>query len=185
MRQITRRALALLPLAGFGGLAAVFLSRLGAGDPGRLPSALLGRPVPKFALPGLAGVSQGLSDADLRKGRPVLLNVFASWCGPCHEEHPFLMKLAQDSRLELVGINYKDQPENARRFLGARGNPFTRVGVDTDGRTAIDWGVYGVPESFLVGGDGRILLRLVGPVSAETIARQLEPALAKATGTSS
>jgi len=174
-----RRLFVLLPLILFAALAAVFFVRLKAGDPSNLPSALIGRPIPTFSLPGLDG-GKGLSDADLRDGKLTLVNVFASWCGPCHEEHPFLMELAKDSRFRLVGINYKDQTENARRFLGAKGNPFAAIGVDSNGRTAIDWGVYGVPESFLVRGDGTIAYKLVGGVTAESLAGKLEPEIKKA-----
>ncbi len=174
-----RRFLVLLPLLFFAGLAAVFLVQLRAGDPASLPSALIGRQVPRFELPGLDG-HRGLSDADLRQGKLTLVNVFASWCVPCHEEHPLLMSLARDSRLRLVGINYKDQAENARRFLGAKGDPFAAVGADTNGRVAIDWGVSGVPESFLVRGDGTIAYKVFGPITAENLADKLEPEIRKA-----
>ena len=109
-----------------------------------------------------------------------LVNVWASWCVPCHDEIPFLAQLAQDKRIQLVGINYKDQPDNARRFLNRYGNPFVATGVDANGRTAIDWGVYGVPETFLVGRDGKIAYKLIGPINAESLAQQLTPAIEKA-----
>jgi cytochrome c biogenesis protein CcmG, thiol:disulfide interchange protein DsbE len=178
-----RRALLLLPLALFLALAGLFYVRLGAGDPSTLPSALIGRPAPTDDLPPLEGLVRdgvkvaGLPAAALRDGRTTLVNVFASWCGPCREEHPLLLKLAKDPRFRLVGINYKDDPENARRFLGALGNPYQAVGVDQKGRAAIDWGVYGVPETFLVGPDGTILTKVVGPLSEAAIAESLVPRL--------
>lgn len=171
------RVLVLLPLVVFLGLAGLFLVRLGAGDPSRLPSALIGKPLPAFSLAALPGLSTsgppGLSSADLATGHVTLLNVFASWCVECHDEHAALLALAQDPALKasgvsLDGIVYKDDPENARRYLGAKGNPFTQVGVDPAGRTGIDLGVYGVPETFVVRGDGTIAYKLVGGVTDQT-----------------
>ena len=150
-----RRILTLLPLAIFLMLATLFFVQLGAGDPSKLPSTLIGRQAPPFALAPLEGLLRdgrpvpGLARADLDEG-VVVVNVWASWCGPCRDEHPLLIELAKDPRIRLVGINYKDSPENARRFLGALGNPFVAVGVDPGGRTGIDWGVYGIPETFVV-----------------------------------
>jgi cytochrome c biogenesis protein CcmG/thiol:disulfide interchange protein DsbE len=181
-----RRIFVLLPLAIFLALAALFLFRLGSGDPGRIPSALIGQPVPKTDLPPLAGLMRddrpvpGLTN-DTFTGAVVVVNVWASWCVPCHDEIPFLAKLAQDPRIRLVGINYKDDADNARRFLNRYGNPFAATGVDGNGRAAIDWGVYGVPETFLIGRDGKIDYKLVGPISAESLAQQLGPAIEKAT----
>jgi cytochrome c biogenesis protein CcmG, thiol:disulfide interchange protein DsbE len=163
------RMLYLLPLAIFGGLAAIFLVQLFAGDPQRLPSALIGRPAPTFALSPLPGLRRegepvpGLTSEEL-KGTVTIVNVWASWCVPCRVEHPVLMELSRDPRFRLVGINHKDDPENARRFLGQHGNPFAAVGVDPTGRTTIDWGVYGVPETFVVGRDGTIRYKKVGPI---------------------
>ena len=113
-----------------------------------------------------------------------LVNVWASWCVPCHDEAPLLMKLADDKRIRIIGINYKDQPENARRFIGRYGNPFAAVGADASGRAAIDWGVYGVPETFVIGKDGRIAYKLVGPISADNLETTLKPQLEKALGAS-
>ena len=169
-----RRLMVLLPLAIFLALAALFLYRLGAGDPAKLPSALIGRPAPDTPLPPVAGLVRdgtpvpGIGSGDFN-GAVSLVNVWASWCVPCHDEAPLLMKLAEDKRIRIVGINYKDQPENARRFIGRYGNPFAAVGADVSGRAAIDWGVYGVPETFVVGRDGRIAYKLVGPISAENL----------------
>jgi cytochrome c biogenesis protein CcmG/thiol:disulfide interchange protein DsbE len=170
-----------LPLVGFLALAVLFYVRLGAGDPSRIPSALIDKPVPDFSLPPLMeGQGEGLSDAALAEGVHVV-NVWASWCGPCRLEHPILMRLGTDDRFEVVGINYKDVPENAVRFLGALGNPFDRTGADRQGATAIDWGVYGVPETFIVK-DGIIAHKFVGPLSEEGLQADFMPALERALG---
>jgi cytochrome c biogenesis protein CcmG, thiol:disulfide interchange protein DsbE len=180
-----RRLVVLIPLIVFLALAALFLFRLSAGDPSRLPSALIGRPVPATDLPGVPGLERdgkpvpGLAVADF-KGAVTLLNVWASWCVPCHDEAPLLMQLAGDKRIRVAGINYKDQPDNARRFLGRYGNPFAAAGADTNGRASIDWGVYGVPETFLVGRDGRIAYKLVGPITPHNFESALKPEIEKA-----
>ncbi len=174
-----RSLLAFLPLVIFAGLVVVFLIGL-RGDPQKLPSALIGKPAPQVALPPVEGVDRpGLTTAALQ-GQVTLVNVFASWCIPCHEEHPFLMELAKDSRFRLAGINQKDQPDNARRFLGRNGNPYALVGADTSGRASIEWGVYGVPETFVVGRDGVILFKHVGPITAESLRDRLRPEIEKA-----
>lgn len=178
--------LTLLPLLLFGGLVVLFLSGLFGNSGNRLPSTLIGRTAPDVSLPALEGLMRdgaeikGFGRDDLTKGRVSLVNVFASWCAPCQLEHPFLMQLAKDNRLQLIGINQKDVPENARRFLGAKGNPYAAVGVDANGRASIEWGVYGVPESFIVRGDGSIAYKLVGPITPENIDRvkaEIEKAL--------
>jgi cytochrome c biogenesis protein CcmG/thiol:disulfide interchange protein DsbE len=180
-----RRLWLIVPLIVFLGLAALFFFRLGSGDPSRIPSALIGRAVPATSLPPLEGLVRdgkpvpGVSAADFT-GQVSLVNVWASWCVPCHEEIPLLVTLAKDARIQLVGINYKDQPDNARRFLGRYGNPFARMGVDPSGRAAIDWGVYGVPETFVVGRDGRIAFKLIGPITPENLAKGLMPEIEKA-----
>jgi len=174
-----------LPLAVFASLAAVFWLRLGSGDPSRIPSALIGRQAPQTALPPLEGLLNngaqvpGL-DPTVFKGRVSLVNVWASWCVPCHDEAPLLTELGHDSRLQIVGINYKDSADNARRFLGRYGNPFSIVGVDANGRASIEWGVYGVPETFIVGREGKIVYKLVGPVTAENIDTVLKAEIDKA-----
>jgi cytochrome c biogenesis protein CcmG, thiol:disulfide interchange protein DsbE len=174
-----RRVWLLLPLVTFLALAALFYVRLGSGDPSRVPSALLDKPVPDFSLPPIdAGEGGGLTDENLAEG-VFLVNIWASWCGPCRLEHPILTRLAADPRFEVVGINYKDVPENAERFLGALGNPFARTGADRQGRTSIDWGVYGVPETFVVR-DGVIVHKLIGPISEAALAADLMPALERA-----
>jgi cytochrome c biogenesis protein CcmG/thiol:disulfide interchange protein DsbE len=180
-----RRLVLLLPLVLFLALAALFLFRLGAGDPAKLPSALIGRPVPDTALPPIAGLTRdgtpvpGITHADFQ-GAVTLVNVWASWCVPCHDEAPLLMKLAEDQRIRIVGINYKDQPDNARRFIGRYGNPFAAVGADANGRASIDWGVYGVPETFVIDRAGRIAYKLVGPISQSNLEAVLKPQLEKA-----
>ena len=180
-----RRLLVLLPLVAFLGLAALFFFRLGAGDPSRIPSALIGREAPATDLPAVAGLERngepvpGIVPADF-KNAVTVLNVWASWCVPCRDEAPVLLKLAADKRIRLVGINYKDQADNARRFLGRFGNPFAASGADANGRAAIEWGVYGVPETFIVGRDGRIAYKLVGPLTPENLEQVMKPQIEKA-----
>ncbi len=176
-----RRLLLLLPLVLFLGLAALFLMQLLSGrDVAEIPSALIGQPAPQTSLPPLEGMAlPGLASKDFA-GKVTVVNVWASWCAPCREEHPVLLALSQDDRFAIAGLNYKDTPENARRFLGGLGNPYAAIGVDTSGRTAIDWGVYGVPETFLVGKDGRIAFKHVGPLSEQAVTAALLPAIEKA-----
>ena len=180
-----RHWLVALPLVIFLALAGLFLLRLYGGDPSKIPSALIGHPAPQTALPALDGLVKdgtpvpGL-DPSVLKGRVSLVNVWASWCVPCHDEAPLFTELAKDKRLQLVGINYKDAPDNARRFLGRYGNPFGIVGVDANGRASIEWGVYGVPETFVVGRDGQIVYKMVGPVTAENIDTVLKAEIEKA-----
>jgi cytochrome c biogenesis protein CcmG/thiol:disulfide interchange protein DsbE len=166
-----RSLLIFVPLVLFAALAALFVIRLYSGDASLLPSALVGRQVPVFALAPVEGLPDkpGFSDADLRQGKVTLVNVFASWCVPCHQEHELIMRLSADPALSragvrLFGLAYKDEPENLRRFLAEGGDPFVKIGADRKGRTAIDWGVYGVPETFIVKGDGTIAYRFVGPI---------------------
>ena len=181
-----RRSLLLaLPLIGFAGLAVLFGLRLEGGDPSRIPSALIGHPAPLTNLPPLTGLLNdgaevpGLDPAAF-KGKVSLVNVWASWCVPCHDEAPLLTDLAKDKRLQLIGINYKDTPDNARRFLTRYGNPFGIVGVDSNGRAAIEWGVYGVPETFIVGREGTIVYKLVGPITPDNIDSVLKAEIDKA-----
>lgn len=187
-RPDRRRLIVALPALTFAALALLFLYRLESGaDPHKLPSALIGKPVPEFALGAVAGLVRdgkpvpGFGDADLRvPGKVTVVNVWASWCGPCRQEHPFLEQLAKDGRVRLFGLNYKDQPENARRFLGALGNPYVAIGSDENGRVGIDWGVYGVPETFVIDQSGTITFKFVGPLSAETLRDTLSPEIDKA-----
>ena len=179
------RLIVVVPLILFAGLTALFLIRLNAGDPSLIPSALIGHPVPQTALPPIAGLKRdsaavpGIDPASF-KGAVTVVNVWASWCVPCHDEAPLLLQLAQDSRLRLVGINYKDRPDNARRFLGRHGNPFVATGADQTGRAAIEWGVYGVPETFVVGRDAHIAFKLIGPITPENLDAVLKPEIEKA-----
>jgi cytochrome c biogenesis protein CcmG/thiol:disulfide interchange protein DsbE len=182
-----RRLLAFAPLALFAALAGLFLVRLYSGDASLLPSALIGKDVPSFTLPPVAGLSTkpGFSDADLRQGKVTLVNVFASWCVPCRQEHEVLMRLASGPAMagadvRLFGLSYKDSDANAARFLADNGDPFVRVGADRNGRIAIDWGVYGVPETFVVRGSGKIVYRFVGPMSEESFRDTILPEIKKA-----
>jgi cytochrome c biogenesis protein CcmG/thiol:disulfide interchange protein DsbE len=174
-----------LPLLAFAAVAVLFWFRLSGGDPSKIPSALIGRPAPQTALPALDGLSSngtpipGLDPATF-KGKVSVVNVWASWCVPCHDEAPLLTQLGQDKRLQIVGINYKDVPDNARRFLGRYGNPFGIVGVDGNGRASIEWGVYGVPETFVIGRDGNIAYKMIGPVTPENFNSVLKVEIDKA-----
>ncbi len=183
------RALALIPLAVFLGFAAIagkmlYDQDVNGLDVSAIPSALIGKPAPSLALPPLEGSRTApLTDAAIR-GKLTLVNVFASWCVPCRQEHPILTELAKDHRLTIVGINYKDRNDNALRFLGELGNPYDAIGVDPNGKAAIDWGVYGIPESYLVGPDGTILYKRVGPFDERSVTQELLPAIGKAAGLS-
>ena len=162
-----------LPLAVFVALALVLgwgLTR-NADD---IPSALIGKPLPEFNLSPVKGRTLGLSSADLR-GQVSLLNVFASWCVPCREEHPLFMQIAQEGKVPLYGLNYKDQARDVEKWLNTLGDPYTRTGADLDGRVAIDWGVYGVPETFVIGADGRIAYKHIGPVTREALGKTILP----------
>ncbi|HEX8010868.1 MAG TPA: DsbE family thiol:disulfide interchange protein [Casimicrobiaceae bacterium] len=162
-RAPRRRLLLLVPLLLFV-VIGVFLA-IGLGrDPSLVPSPLIGKPVPQFALPPVRGRSLGLATADL-KGQVSLVNVFASWCVACRAEHPVLMQIERDGVLPVYGLNYKDQPEDAARWLDEMGDPYARTGADIDGRVAIDWGVYGVPETFIVDREGIIRYKQIGPIS--------------------
>ena len=176
-----------LPAAAFAALAALFLVRLYSGHASLLPSALIGKEVSAFALPPIEGLGgkPGFSDKDLRQGKVTLVNVFASWCVPCHQEHEFLMRLSFDPELarlgvRLFGLSYKDDSQNVARFLTENGDPFARAGADRNGRIAIDWGVYGVPETFIVGGDGKIAYRFVGPMTQEAFEDTVLPEIKRA-----
>lgn len=170
--------LTLVPAVVFVLLALLFLIGLKSRDPSEVPSPLLGKPVPEFALPPLEGLGlPGLNSVELRSGKVTLVNVWASWCGPCRIEHPVLMELAKRPDLRLVGINYKDDPQNGVRFLRSLGVPYRAVGMDRSGRTSIDWGVYGVPETFVVDGQGIIRFKWVGPISDAIARAKLEEAI--------
>jgi cytochrome c biogenesis protein CcmG/thiol:disulfide interchange protein DsbE len=171
---------ALLIPIGFGILAAFLLAAIFRNDASVVPSALIGRKVPQFELAALEGSGlAGLSSSDFGRGSPVFVNVWASWCVPCRAEHPLLKMLATKSGAKIYGINYKDQPAAAARFLQELGNPFARIGADVSGRVGIDWGVYGVPETYLVDAQGRIAYKHVGPLTQEIIDQELLPLLQK------
>ncbi|MEO1281195.1 MAG: DsbE family thiol:disulfide interchange protein [Pseudomonadota bacterium] len=176
------------PLIVFLALATMFGLSLTTGDPSRLPSALIGKPAPKTEFSALEGVTNdspnaevgGFTSSSLAQGRVSVVNFWASWCRPCVEEHPHLVALKGQADIDLYGVNYKDQPSAARRFLGRYGNPFTSVGVDPRGRNAIEWGVYGMPETFVVDGEGRIVYKHVGPITADSLNARILPAIARA-----
>lgn len=182
-----RFAIAAIPLLVFAGIAATAGKMLYDQDVNgksisEIPSALIGTRAPALALDPLESSNTPPLTSAAIKGKLTLVNVFASWCVPCRQEHPILKELGKDPRLNVVGINYKDRQENALRFLGELGNPFAAIGVDPNGRAAIDWGVYGIPESYLVGPDGTILYKKVGPFDAQSLQQGLYPAIEKALG---
>ncbi|MCF1506006.1 DsbE family thiol:disulfide interchange protein [Afifella sp. H1R] len=176
-RNKPRRLVLFMPLAAFMALTAVFVWGLGR-DPNQIPSQLIGKPVPEFTLPPVQGRMLGLSSADL-KGEVSLVNVFASWCVACRDEHPLLMRLKENGIVPVHGINYKDRPQDAARWLGALGDPYTRTGADIDGRVAIDWGVYGVPETFVVDSDGTIVYKQIGPITKAALKETILPLVAR------
>lgn len=173
-RQLRRRyvLLPILGFAGLGGLLALGLTR----DPTILPSTRLGKPAPAFTLPPLPGRDEvGFKTADLG-GRPMLVNVFASWCGPCRVEHPLLTQLAADGT-PVQGLAYKNRPEELRAWLAELGDPFTRIGLDQNGRVGLEWGVYGVPETFVIDKAGRVAHRHVGPLMPADLEKTIRPLL--------
>ncbi len=182
-RDIRGTWLRFLPIAVFAGVVGFFGYALTSGDPSKLPSALIGKTVPTSTFPAVedlqdSGVAvPGFSSADLTAGNVSVVNFWASWCGPCVEEHPLLIDLRATTGVALYGVNYKDQATAARRFIGRYGNPFTAVGTDLTGRTAIEWGVYGMPETFVVNGNGSIVYKHVGPLSVASIKERLLPAI--------
>ena len=173
-----RRLLFILPAIGFAGLAAELAGGLGR-DPIEVPSTLIGKPVPLFSLPPVQGRRLGLSSVDLY-GEVSLVNAFASWCYACRAEHPLLMGLSADKAMPIHGLNYKDAPADAERWLDSFGDPYTRTGADRDGRVSIDWGVYGVPETFIVKGDGSIAYKVIGPITAEALESEVKPQILRA-----
>ncbi len=167
-------ALFLLLVAGFG---KSFYDREHGIDPDALPSPLIDKPAPRFELPPLMADAPAFSSADLA-GHVSLVNTFASWCAPCREEHPVIDALAQTKRVAIFGIDYKDKEDAARAWIAELGNPYTRIGTD-DGRVGIDWGVYGVPETFVVDPSGRIRYKHVGPLTADDVRRTILPLVAR------
>lgn len=171
-----RLALLLLPLVALAALVAVFALNINR-DPNFIPSVLIDKPAPEFALAPVAGLDSPGFDTAALKGNVTLVNVFASWCIPCRDEHPVLVRLKAETGIALFGINQKDAPENARAFLAELGNPYDAVGADSNGRVSIDWGVYGVPETFLLDRNGVIVLKIVGPLSDQAVETVLKPAI--------
>ena len=174
-----------IPAAVFALLAAVFgfyLHQIGTGEKNaaEVPSVLIGKPAPEFDLPPIEGMDGGLKTADLQ-GRVAMVNVFASWCPPCRQEHPLLMRLAR-AGVPIYGINIKDKPKNARAFLRRLGNPYRRIGADLSGRVSIDWGVYGYPETFILDRTGRVRYKHVGPILARDLETRIVPLLKKLGG---
>lgn len=186
-RGVSRHTLALIPLLVFGGIAATAAKMLYDQDfhgknIAEIPSALIGTKAPSLNLPLLEGSNLPALTDEAVKGKLTLVNVFASWCIPCRDEHPLLKQLAEDGRLNIVAINYKDKNENALRFLSELGNPYHAIGIDPNGKAAIDWGVYGIPESYLVTPDGTIIYKRVGPFDDISLKEGLFPAMEKALG---
>lgn len=181
-----RTRLVLLPLALFAVVAILFGYALSSSDPSKLPSALLGKPAPALTLPPIAGLAAGgqpvpgITPADLGNGDVTIVNFWASWCVPCVQEHPILGQLKRRAGVRLVGINHKDPEPGGLRFLTRYGNPFDLVGADGNGRAAIEWGVYGMPETFVVDRQGRVAYKHIGPITEETMARLVLPAIEKA-----
>lgn len=187
MNQGRPKLMRLLPVIFFAVVAGFFAMALRSGDPSLLPSTMVGKEVPKGDFPPVEGLETadgkpetGFTSADLAKGRVSVVNYWASWCVPCIEEHPVLVKLKSASDVDIYGINYKDRADAARRFIGRFGNPYTAVGTDAQGRAAIEWGVYGTPETFVVNGKGQIVYKHVGPISEEALQTKLLPAIEKA-----
>lgn len=180
-----RSLLILVPLLLFGAMAVMFAFALTKGDPAKLPSALIGKPAPTLALTAIEGLEDGgravplLTPDLLKKGEVTVVNFWASWCAPCVEEHPLLIEIARTAEVPVVGVNYKDAAANARRFLSRYGNPFAAIGADVTGRTAIEWGVYGMPETFVIDRAGRIAYKHVGPISRDALTRSLLPTIAR------
>ncbi len=174
------RLLFLLPVAAFAGIAVAFAIGLTL-NPREIPSALIGKEVPEFTLPPVQGRTLSFSSSDL-KGEVSLVNVFASWCAECKVEHPLLMQLSRENLVPIHGLNYKDKPDDAANWLDSLGDPYTRTGADISGRVAIDWGVYGVPETFLVDQKGTIIYKHIGALSQETFNANIRPLIAQLNG---
>jgi cytochrome c biogenesis protein CcmG/thiol:disulfide interchange protein DsbE len=174
MKAGLRNLLFILPVLLFVALAAYFALALRSGDPHELPSALLNKEAPQFALAGLTGAGVA---RDALKGGPVLINFFASWCVPCRIEHPLLMRLSEQDHVPLYGIDYKDQPADAQKLLTQFGDPYRAIGMDRDGRVGLDFGVYGVPETYVLDSAGHIRKRFVGPLTAQQVDQELLPLL--------
>jgi cytochrome c biogenesis protein CcmG, thiol:disulfide interchange protein DsbE len=178
--QRARLWVVLIPIIFFAALAGLFWKGL-SGNPSEIPSVLINKPVPDFVLDPIPDLNvPGFATADLENGKVSVVNVWASWCVPCRVEHPLLTELAKRPDITLYGLNYKDEPENAKRFLGTLGQPFAAVGADRAGRTSVDFGVYGVPETFVIDGEGTIRYKHIGPLTPEAITGALATEIEKA-----
>lgn len=181
-----RSWLVALPVVLFLGLAGLFGIALFSGDPSKIPSALIGKPAPTTALAPIPGLTEngapvpGFDGAALNDGSVTIVNFWASWCGPCVDEHPHLITLARETGLPIYGVNYKDTTTNAQAFLARLGNPYRAVGRDPNGAASIDWGVYGMPETFIVDGQGRIAHKHIGPITETALKAQILPAIERA-----
>ena len=173
------KLLAVLPVAIFGLLAGLFWSGMGKDESAGLPSAYIGQPAPALTVEAFGGEATLLTQEMLTAPGVKVVNFWASWCAPCRVEHPSLMALAQTG-VTVYGVNYKDRPENAATFLSDLGNPFKAIAADPSGRTGLDWGLYGVPETFIIDGNGRVVFRFPGPVTNEILNAKILPELAKA-----
>ncbi len=170
--------LMVLPPVIFAGLAVLFYVGMQRENPDELPSALQGKPAPAVEVTPL-GDKKSFNDSDLRDGGVKLVNYWASWCAPCRVEHPHLEDLAEQG-IEIYGVNYKDKPANALNFLKELGDPYAAIGADEKGRMALNWGVYGVPETYVIDGEGKIVLRFAGPITERVLENQILPAIEEA-----
>ncbi len=177
--NLLRLVLVLAPLVIFGTLFTVFALNMDR-DPKLIRSVLIDKPAPQFSLAAVAGTDREGFDTASLQGEVTVVNVFASWCIPCRDEHPLLAALKAESGVRLFGINQRDQADNAAAFLNELGNPYDRIGADTDNRVSIDWGVYGVPETFVVNAKGVITYKHVGPITADSLEKDVLPAIEKA-----
>jgi cytochrome c biogenesis protein CcmG/thiol:disulfide interchange protein DsbE len=165
-----------LPLVLFAAVSAALYIGLSL-DPSQVLPPMVGKEVPQFDLPPVEGTSARLTSDDLKQGEVTLVNIFASWCAPCHIEHPFLMELKEKYGLKIYGIDYKDEPNDIRNFLDARGDPYAKVGADIEGRVAIDWGASKYPENYIIDGDGKVLDVIDGPITSREITERILPIL--------
>ncbi len=179
MGRLGRTLLMMVPPILFLIFAAVAWVGLNRENPGELPSALVGKPAPELGRVVALRGDPAPTDADLKAPGVKLVNFWASWCGPCRAEHPLLSSLTAEG-VPVIGVNYKDTPSNALGFLEDLGDPYVKIGADASGRTGLDWGIYGVPETFVIGPDGTVIERFPGPLSPDVIEERIRPAIAKA-----